>query len=50
MRAAGLLVINPPFGFGQEMRTALGILAPLLGENADASARSRITILGDGSG
>jgi 23S rRNA (adenine2030-N6)-methyltransferase len=50
LSAAGLLVINSPFGFEQEMRAALAILEPLLGESPNARARGRITILGDGSG
>jgi 23S rRNA (adenine2030-N6)-methyltransferase len=49
MRAAGLLVVNPPFGFLHEMRAVFAILEPLLGESADARARGRITILNDGS-
>jgi 23S rRNA (adenine2030-N6)-methyltransferase len=49
LSAAGLLVVNPPFGFEQEMRAALGILEPLLGDAAGARGRGRITILGDGS-
>jgi 23S rRNA (adenine2030-N6)-methyltransferase len=49
LRAAGLLVVNPPYGFELEMRVALAILEPLLGENADASAQGRLTILGGSS-
>ncbi|HEX4158262.1 MAG TPA: 23S rRNA (adenine(2030)-N(6))-methyltransferase RlmJ [Rhizomicrobium sp.] len=31
LSAAGLLVINPPFGFDEEMRSVAAVLAPLLG-------------------
>jgi 23S rRNA (adenine2030-N6)-methyltransferase len=31
LTAAGLLVVNPPFGFDEEMRSVAGFLAPLLG-------------------
>jgi 23S rRNA (adenine2030-N6)-methyltransferase len=34
--AAGLLIVNPPFGFEQEMRAALGIVAPRLGRDKPA--------------
>jgi len=49
MSAAGLLVINPPFGFLPEMRAVFAILEPLLGESAHARGRGRITNLNDGS-
>ena len=39
MGAAGLLVINPPFGFRDEMRAALAFLAPLLGRRGPARIR-----------
>ncbi len=39
LSAAGLLIINPPFGFDEEMRSVAAILAPLLGATArDAAA------------
>lgn len=34
MRAAGLLVVNPPFGFDAQMRAAAEIVLPCLGEGA----------------
>jgi 23S rRNA (adenine2030-N6)-methyltransferase len=34
--AAGLAVVNPPYGFEAEMRAALGEILPRLGENASA--------------
>jgi 23S rRNA (adenine2030-N6)-methyltransferase len=36
MGAAGLLVVNPPFGFEPEMRAALTLLAPRLGRAGPA--------------
>lgn len=39
MGAAGLLVVNPPFGFHSEMRAALAPLAPLLGRQGPARTR-----------
>ena len=39
MGAAGLLVINPPFGFEAEMRGALAAIAPLLGRAGPAKTR-----------
>lgn len=39
MGAAGLLVVNPPFGFEAEMRAALAVLAPKLGRAGPANAR-----------
>ena len=41
LTAAGLLVVNPPFGFVQEMREALALVVPLLG-GKDAPAAARI--------
>ncbi|HVU20662.1 MAG TPA: 23S rRNA (adenine(2030)-N(6))-methyltransferase RlmJ [Rhizomicrobium sp.] len=38
MSAAGLLVVNPPFGFGDEMRGALETVVPALGSNGPAKA------------
>jgi 23S rRNA (adenine2030-N6)-methyltransferase len=34
LSAAGLLIINPPFGFDEEMRTVAGVLAPLLSRSS----------------
>lgn len=50
LRSAGLLVINPPFGFAQEMKTVLALLEPLLGMKAGEKARSRVGALANGSG
>ena len=50
LRSAGLLVINPPFGFEQEMKTVLALLEPLLGMKAGERARSRVGTLAIGSG
>ncbi len=36
LSAAGLLVVNPPFGFVDEMRAAAGILGPKLGHDRPA--------------
>lgn len=36
LSAAGLLVVNPPFGFAAEMRKILPFLAQTLGQGADA--------------
>lgn len=45
LAAAGLIVVNPPFGFADEMRAALGQVAPPLG------ARCTVTELaGEGTG
>jgi 23S rRNA (adenine2030-N6)-methyltransferase len=38
LSAAGLLIINPPFGFDKEMRSAAAILAPVLGRKSGAPA------------
>jgi len=34
LHAAGLLVIDPPFGMARDMKAALAIIAPLLGKSA----------------
>jgi 23S rRNA (adenine2030-N6)-methyltransferase len=39
MGRAGLLIVNPPFGFGDEMQAALSILAPRLGQPSGAPFR-----------
>ena len=39
MAAAGLLVINPPFGFEAEMRAALCAIAPRLGRSGPAKTQ-----------
>ena len=39
LSAAGLLVINPPFGFAGAMESALNALAPLLAQGEGAAAR-----------
>ena len=39
LTAAGLIVINPPFGFAEEMRATLARVAPLLSDNARAEVR-----------
>jgi 23S rRNA (adenine2030-N6)-methyltransferase len=36
MGSAGLLIVNPPFGFPDEMQAALAVLAPLLGRHGPA--------------
>lgn len=36
LSAAGLLVVNPPYGFAEEMQAAAKILAPRLGRDAPA--------------
>ena len=39
MKGCGLLVINPPWGFAEQLETLLPVLADLLGVDADAAAR-----------
>jgi 23S rRNA (adenine2030-N6)-methyltransferase len=39
LSAAGLIVINPPYGFAEEMYESLAILAPLLSANARTEVR-----------
>jgi len=39
LTAAGLIVVNPPFGFAGEMRAALAIVAPLLSPKARVDVR-----------
>jgi 23S rRNA (adenine2030-N6)-methyltransferase len=39
LTAAGLLVVNPPFGFAGEMQAALAIVAPLLSPQASVDIR-----------
>jgi 23S rRNA (adenine2030-N6)-methyltransferase len=46
LSAAGLLVVNPPFGFEEQMRAAADILAPRLGHPASQPARISIAQLG----
>ncbi len=46
LAAAGLLVVNPPFGFADDMRAVLGVVAPLLGR--DGAARARVAWLAGG--
>ncbi|MGD0192902.1 MAG: 23S rRNA (adenine(2030)-N(6))-methyltransferase RlmJ [Rhizomicrobium sp.] len=36
LSSAGLLVVNPPYGFGDEMRAVAHVIAPRLGRNAPA--------------
>jgi len=36
MGSAGLLIVNPPFGFPDEMQAVLAVLAPLLGRHGPA--------------
>jgi len=36
---SGLIVVNPPFGFADEMREALGRVAPLLSDKARHEVR-----------
>jgi 23S rRNA (adenine2030-N6)-methyltransferase len=39
LNAAGLLIINPPYGFADDMKEVLKLLAPLLGRVRDAKLR-----------
>lgn len=39
LTAAGLIVINPPFGFAEEMQTCLAVVAPLLSRAARSEIR-----------
>ena len=45
LAAAGLLVVNPPFGFEEQMRSAAIVLAPLLGGDATSHAHISIAAL-----
>jgi 23S rRNA A2030 N6-methylase RlmJ len=47
LTVAGLLVINPPFGFAEEMRAAAKFLAPRLGRISGVPAK--ITISANGA-
>ncbi len=49
LHAAGLLIVNPPFGFDTEMQSALRIVTPLLG-NGGTRAKYRISWLAGESG
>lgn len=46
LRAAGLLVVNPTFGFEEEMRAAASAIAPRLGEGNDRPARIAVREMG----
>ena len=37
LSAAGLMVVNPPYGFAEEMEKVIGILSPLLGSDASGT-------------
>jgi 23S rRNA (adenine2030-N6)-methyltransferase len=45
LRAAGLLVVNPPYGFPEEMRAAALLIAPHLGETEQSPAQIVISEL-----
>jgi 23S rRNA (adenine2030-N6)-methyltransferase len=47
LHAAGLLVINPPFGMDGEVREALAVAAPGLGQGAGAAKLSISSLLGE---
>ena len=42
LNAAGIAVVNPPYGFAAEMRASLDLIAPLLGRNAGTRAQARL--------
>jgi 23S rRNA (adenine2030-N6)-methyltransferase len=46
LHAAGLFVVNPPFGFEEEMRAALSAVEPFLGLDAETKAAWRISAPG----
>jgi 23S rRNA (adenine2030-N6)-methyltransferase len=46
LHAAGLFVANPPFGFEEEMRAALGAVEPFLATGAETKAAWRISAPG----
>ncbi len=46
LHAAGLFVVNPPFGFEEEMRAALGAVEPFLATSAETKAAWRISAPG----
>jgi 23S rRNA (adenine2030-N6)-methyltransferase len=48
LSVAGLLVVNPPFGFEEEMRAAARVIAPLLGQDTASPARFSFAQLGPG--
>ncbi len=45
LSAAGLVVVNPPYGFETEMAQAAAVLAPRLGRNADHPAKISLATL-----
>jgi 23S rRNA (adenine2030-N6)-methyltransferase len=45
LTAAGLVVVNPPFGFVDEMRACLRVLDPLLARDPARAARSEVQVL-----
>jgi 23S rRNA (adenine2030-N6)-methyltransferase len=45
LTAAGLIVVNPPYGFADEIKASFAILEGVLGAQAGIEARSRIAML-----
>jgi 23S rRNA (adenine2030-N6)-methyltransferase len=43
LAAAGLLIVNPPYGFAGEMERAASFLAPRLGHDASRAAKITLT-------
>lgn len=39
LTSAGLIIVNPPFGFADDMRDSLAVVAPLLSDKAHAELR-----------
>jgi 23S rRNA (adenine2030-N6)-methyltransferase len=48
LHAAGLLAVNPPFGLEGELREALAIAAPRLGQGTGIAKTSVFSLLGEG--
>lgn len=46
LAAAGVLVVNPPYGFAEEMRAVARLLAPRLGREPNSPARIAVSTLG----
>jgi 23S rRNA (adenine2030-N6)-methyltransferase len=50
LAAAGLLVVNPPYGLAEEMRAIAAVLAPRLGRSPQSPAKITMTELGGRNG
>ena len=50
LHAAGLLVVNPPFGMEHELRDTLAVVAPRLGRSVNVAKASVFSLLEEGRG